>query len=155
MGSPVSRSDYNWVMTPRIVTLLFLALAACARVGKHQLLPWFMIKTTRYERIGSLRTGSTTTEYFVKSHGFWRKLDVYGGGATVLNPDAVAFYASGQMHVIRRGEVTSRPACPSGSLFATLTPNTHAIDCVDVLAGPASAVATRLRVRRIGTSVDK
>ena len=114
-----------------------------------------MIKNTYYARIGSLRSGSTTTEYFVKSHGFWRKLDVYGGSATVLNPDAVAFFASGQMHVIHRGDVTSRPACPSGSLFATLTPDTRAIDCVDVLAGPASAVATKLRFRRIGTSVDK
>ncbi len=142
-------------MTGRLATLLFLALSACSRVEKQQLLPWFMIKNTHYERIGSLRSGSTTTEYFVKSRGFWRKLDVYGGSATVLNPDTVAFFASGQMHVIHRGEVTSRPACPSGSLFATLTPDTRAIDCVDVLAGPASAVATKLRFRRVGTSMDK
>lgn len=133
-------------------TISLVLLVACSKVEKRELLPWFLIKTTHYAQIGGFAGGSTTTEYYVRRFGLWRKLNLYGGGATVVDPMTVAFYAGGQMQVIHKGESAARPACPSSFAFATISPTSRFIDCVEVVEGPARAVATRLRFRRFNAS---
>ena len=105
-----------------------------------------MIKTTRYPNIGGFGGGQQTTEYYVKSYGLWRRLDVWGNGAVAINPQTVVFFAKGQPQVIRQGERVQRPACGEGMFFATIARESRAIDCVQALT------ATTIRYRRIEAS---
>ena len=84
---------------------LFLLLG-CSQVEQQTLLPWFRIRNSRPHETGIFSLGSARTDYFVKTHGWWKRLDVYGGVAVALNPETVIFYSNGQAQIIRRGETT-------------------------------------------------
>src|SRR5207245_4172012 len=144
----VSRSDYNCVMTRRLVTLSFaLLLLGCGKVEEQKLLPWFRIRTSHAREAGIISFGSNKTEYFVKSGWSWKKLNVYGGAAVPMNPETVFFYSNGQAQIIHRGETKWRPACGSSFAFATIAHKAQAVDCVETLEGPLG-VPKKIRWRR-------
>jgi len=151
MRSRVSRSDYNYVVTRRLVTLSIILLLGCGRVDEQQLLPWFRVKTHHTYDVGILSLGWQGVEYFVKSGWRWKKLDVYGGATIVLNPTTVVFYSNGQLQIIHRGETTFRPACGPSMAFATIARKIEAIDCVQTLEGPLG-VPKKIRWYRVTAS---
>jgi len=148
MWSRASRSDYNCAVTRRLVTLSLFLLLGCSQVEQQTLLPWFRIRTSRPHETGIFSLGSARTDYFVKTHGWWKRLDVYGGVAVALNPETVIFYSNGQAQIIRRGETTWTPVCGPSMSFATIARRAEAVDCVQTLSGPLG-VAKKIRWRRV------
>lgn len=142
-------------MIAGIVSALGLCLlTSCSHVKEEQtLLPWFKTRITVSPDIGGLHNATETMEYFVKTHGFWHKLDDVGvGGAVALNPDTVFFYSQGKPKIIHRDERSSRFVCEGPLPVATVPPGSELIDCVNPMAGPALAVATQIRFRRLTAS---
>jgi hypothetical protein len=116
-------------------------------------LPWFKVRTSLSPKIGGFSDPSQTTEYFVKLSVFWRQIDDAGvGGATILNAKTVAYFDNGEARMIHEGESAAIFVCGRGPAGASFPAGAEAVDCVDVLAGPASAVATTVRLRRISAS---
>lgn len=97
----------------------------------------------------------TTYESFVRSYGFWRRLENCQGGQ-VLNPEVVALSCSDSFHtglaLVHKGETVPRPACGLLSAGATIAPRNNAVDCFEVMAGRAPFVPTRLGYRRVDLS---
>jgi hypothetical protein len=135
-------------MTRRVVTLSLALLLGCGSVENEELLPWFRIKTHHTHDFGIYSFGWQGVEYFVKTRGSWKKLDVYGGQTVVLNPSTVVFYADGQLQIIRRGEATFRPVCGPGISGATIARKIEAVDCVQTLEGPLG-VPKKIRWHRV------
>ena len=138
----------------------FPLLMGCGKVEENKILPWFMARTTIHtggplkQVFNNFGGPSSETDYFVKSYGFWKKLDhCYGPGAKVLDQETVAVPGGDGnaygMLLIHRGETVPKPACGSLSSSWAIPPGGGLIDCFDVISGPARAVATRLRFRRI------
>jgi hypothetical protein len=128
-------------------------LAGCNKVEERLVLPWFKVRTSVSPKIGGLADPVQTTEYFVKRSGFWRRIDDAGvGGATVLNARTVAYYDNGEARLIHEGDAEATLVCGPGLAGASFPAGTEAVDCVNVVAGPAAAVATTVRFRRISAS---
>lgn len=128
-------------------------LAGCSKVEERSVLPWFKVVTSTSPKIGGLADPVQTTEYFVKRSGFWRQIDDAGvGSATVLNARTVAYFHHGLARLIHEGESEAIFVCGRQLAGASFPPGAEAVDCVEVVAGPASAVATTVRFRRISAS---
>jgi hypothetical protein len=139
------------------------ALLGCGKVEENKILPWFMARTTVHtggplkQVVNNFGGPSSEVEYFVKSHGFWRKLDrCYGPGAKALDRETVAVPGGDGNHygmlLIHEGETVPKPACGSLASAWTMPPGGGLIDCVDAISGPARAVPTQIRFRRISAS---
>src|SRR5881397_3957715 len=127
----------------------------CSTRAEETVLPWFKVRTTIHSPILPSGGKTSTTEYFVKVRWTWRQIDDAGvGGAIVLNPETVLYYHDGQPKLIHEGETASRLACGPPLSAASVPAGANTYDCVNVVAGPASAVATRLRIRRMSASGD-
>ena len=135
-------------MKRRLVTLSLALLLGCGKVEKQQLLPWFQVKITHYPKFAMFPAHTTNPEYFVKSYGWWKKLDVYGFGAMALTSDTVVFYSNGQAQMIHKGDTTWQAICANPRSFATIVRGAPAIDCIEVLGG-VLGFPTKIRFRRI------
>lgn len=130
-------------------------LVGCDRIEEHQLLPWFKIQTTTTANLGADSETTKTTEYFVRIHGFWNKLDDVGvGGAIALNDDAVFYFYQGSARLIHKDEPTARAICGTSLSAASVPPGAELIDCVETMKGPAKGIASQVRFRRFTAAGD-
>lgn len=133
--------------------LLTWTLAACSTAEDRLVLPWFKIRISVSPKIGGLADRVQSTEYFVKRWGLWRQIGDTGvGSATALNAQTVAYYDNGQARLIHEGESDGASVCGPGPAGASFPAGAGAVDCVEVVAGPARAVATTVRLRRVNAS---
>src|SRR5215470_14414133 len=140
----------NGTALTRILCVLALPLLVSCSTEEARVLPWFKTKTTTTPRIGGLADRVSTTRYFVRIHGFWKQVDDVGvGGAAALNPETVFYFYQGEARVIRKGEALSSRICGTTLAGASVPPGAPVVDCVNVMAGPARAVATQIRFRRM------
>jgi hypothetical protein len=137
------------------VALAALA-AACSRVERKRLLPWFETRTSTPRSVGPVSLGSSGTTPYVRRFGlFWTAVPGCLDGE-VLDADTVAVSCSDRFArgaaLLRRGETAARPACGTYASFSQLLPDRSAVDCTTVLAGNAPVVPTRLRYWRVAPS---
>ena len=128
-----------------------LLVAACGDVTEEQPLPWLKVKKTQSRGLGGFGDASTRYEYYVKRFGFvWTKLDEAATGpAIALSSDAAAISTAQGLKLLHRGEDHGALACGSSRVGFTIVASAGAIDCFDVVAGPAPAIASQIRWRRI------
>jgi hypothetical protein len=140
---------------PRLATLLFalaaLSITACTEVTQVDPLPWLRVKKTHYKQFGGWAGGSSEYAFYVKRFGFmWVKLDeVATGPAVALDADTAAISTSQGLKLLARGEEHGALACGSARAGFSIVPEAGAVDCFDVIAGPAASVASQIRWRRI------
>ena len=136
--------------------ILAAAIAAgCGSTQEAPVLPWLKVRTHTSSSFLAFAGPTRTTTYFVKVGGFWRQIDDEGvGGAIVLTPKAVLYYDSGVPKLIHEGESAATEACGPPVVVATVPSGADVFDCVNVVAGPAAAVATSLRIRRMNAAGD-
>lgn len=130
-------------------------ITGCSRrVETSLVLPWFKIRSTVTDQVGAFAGPTRTTEFYVK-RWWWRQIDDAGvGGAVGLDPNTVLYYDHGHPRLIHQGETTATFACGTPEAAASVPTGADAFDCVEVLAGPARAVATRVRIHRIRAAGD-
>jgi len=144
-----ARLDVRWTVCLLAATLL----AGCNTVQEGSVLPWFKVRTSTSPKIGGLADRTTTTTYYVRRSGFWRQIDDEGvGGATIINPVTIAYFDHGRARMIHEGDAEAVFVCGEGLAGASFPQGAQVVDCVTVVAGPAAAVATTVRFRRIGAT---
>ena len=128
-----------------------LVLAACTQVTETEPLPWLRMKKVQYKEMAGFGGGAAEYQYFVKRYGFWWvKLEEAGTGLVVaLDPDTAAISTPQGLKILKRGEDHGILACGSSRSTPSIVAAAGVIDCVDVVAGPAAAVASQIRWRRI------
>lgn len=128
-----------------------LGLAACTDVTQTDPLPWLRVKKTLHKGFGGWAGGSSEYAYYVKRFGFvWTKLDeVATGTAVALDVNTAAISTSQGLKLLSRGEDHGTLACGSANVGVAIVAPAGVIDCFDVIAGPAAAVASQIRWRRI------
>jgi len=137
------------------ITALFVAvtigLCACTEVTESQPLPWLKVKKTFHKPIGGIAGGTSDFEYYTKRFGFWWvKVDESATGtATALDANTAAVSTAQGLKILERGEEHGTLACGTPRSAPAVVAQAAAVDCFDVIAGPASAVATQIRWRRI------
>jgi len=114
------------------------------------------VKKTHHKQYGGFAGGSTSYDYYVKRLGFWWvKVDeVATGTAVPLDPDHAAISTSQGLKILARGEDHGTLACGSSRVGFSIVAQAGVIDCFDVVAGPAAAVATQIRWRRLSGRGD-
>ena len=130
---------------------LSLSLLACSEVTQTEPLPWLRVKKIQQKQFGGLAGGSTEYEYYVKRLGFWWvKVDeVATGTAVALDASHAAISTVQGLKLLARGESSGTLACGSPRSASTIVAEAGVIDCFDVVAGPAAAVASQMRWRRL------
>ena len=141
-------------MNARIVALSLTAaigICACTEVTESQPLPWLKVKKTFHKPIGGFGGGTSDFEYYTKRFGFWWvKVDETATGTAVaLDANSAAVSTSQGLKILERGEEHGTLACGNSRSASSVVPQAGVVDCFDVVAGPASAVATQIRWRRI------
>ena len=143
----------------RIATLLTascLGLSGCTEVTETQTLPWLKVKKTFHKPIGGLSGGTNEYEIYVKRFGFWwMKLDETAAGpAVALDANSAAISTAHGLKLLARGEEHGTLACGSARSAPAIVAEAGVVDCFDVVAGPAAAVATQIRWRRLSGRGD-
>lgn len=130
------------------------ALSACTEVTEKEPTSWLRVKKIHHKPIGGFGEGSTEHQYYVKRYGFvWLKLEETATGlAVALDRDTAAISTPQGLKILRRGEDHGVLACGTSRSTPSIVAAAGLIDCVDVVAGPASAVASQLRWRRISSA---
>ena len=130
-----------------------LLVAACTQVTETEPLPWLRVKKIHYKQFGGWAGGSTEYRYYVKRFGFvWTKIDeIATGTAVALDADHAAIGTPRGLKILRRGDDHGILACGSERSAPSVVAAAGVIDCVDVVAGPAAAVASQIRWRRISS----
>ena len=128
-------------------------LAACTEVTQTEPLPWLRVKKIHYKQFGGWAGGSSEYEYRVKRYGFlWARLDeVATGDAVALDSDTAAISTAQGLKLLRRGEESGTLACESARSAASVVAEAGAVDCFEAVAGPAAAIASQIRWRRISS----
>jgi hypothetical protein len=123
-----------------------LLLAACSEVTETDPLPWLRVK--------KIEDRATRYEYYVKHLGFvWTKLDEAATGNVVaIGGDAAVISTAQGLKLLRRGDDHGILACGSTRSTPAVLATAGVIDCFDVVAGPAPAIATQIRWRRISSA---
>jgi hypothetical protein len=131
-----------------------LLAAACGEVTESEPLPWLRVKKTHSQGFGGFGGGSTSYDYYVKRFGFWWvKLDEAATGTVVALDRNHAVISTPQgMKILARGESQGVLACGSNRSAPSIVAAAGVVDCVDVVAGPAPAVPTQIRWRRISAA---
>ena len=131
-----------------------LLLAACTHVVENEPLPWLRVKKMQYKEMAGFGGGAPEYQYFVKRYGFlWLKLEEAATGRVVaLDADTAAISTAQGVKILRRGEDQGILACGSSRSASSIVAAAGAIDCVDVVSGPAAAVASQIRWRRISSA---
>jgi hypothetical protein len=138
------------VRARRWCLLAAVLCAGCSRIEEQQVTPWFKVRRSTSPQIGGFADSVTRTTYHVRRSGGWRQIDDEGvGGATPINDTTVAYYHNGQARMIHEGDAEGVLTCGSVLHGATFLPGAGFVDCVTAVEGPASAVATTVRFRRI------
>ena len=133
-----------------------LLLAACTQVVESEPLPWLRVKKVHYKEIAGFGGGVAEYQYFVKRYGFlWLKLEEPGTGlAVALDSQTAAISTPQGVKILKRGEDHGILACGNSRSSPSIVAAAGVIDCVDVVAGPAAAVASQIRWRRISGAGD-
>jgi hypothetical protein len=133
-----------------------LLVAACTKVTETEPLPWLRIKQVQYKEIGGFGGRAPEYQYYVKRYGIlWLKLEeVATGPAVPLDAETAAMPTPQGLKVLRRGEEHGILACGNARSTPSIVAAAGVIDCVDVVAGPAAAVASQIRWRRISGAGD-
>ena len=133
---------------------LALSLLACSEVTQTEPLPWLRVKKTQHKQFGGFAGGSSEYEYYVKRLGFWWvKVDeVATGNAVALDANHAAISTAQGLKLLARGESSGTLACGSPRSAPTIVAEAGVIDCFDVVAGPAAAVASQMRWRRLSST---
>jgi hypothetical protein len=141
-------------MKARIAALSIAAtigIVACSEVTESQPLPWLKVKKTFHKPIGGIAGGTSDFEYYTKRLGFWWvKVDENAtGSAVALDGNHAAVSTTQGLKILERGEEHGTLACGTSRSAPSVVAQAGVIDCFDVIAGPAAAVATQIRWRRI------
>jgi|SRR5688572_14691700 len=131
--------------------LATLLCAACTSVTESEPLPWLRVKKVQYKEMGSFGGGAPEYQYYVKRYGFlWLKLEEPATGVAVaLDADTAAIATQQGLKILKRGADHGILACGNSRSAPSIVAAAGVIDCVDVVAGPAAAVASQIRWRRI------
>lgn len=130
----------------RLVALVLAALAGGCATERELLLPWLMAKRVTVSMGGF--GGSTSTTYFAKHYGFWRKLDAWA--VWVLDADHALLNDAEGWGILRRGRLRPVHVCrPYDSL--TVPPVPGRVDCSEYVRD-ASVPLTRVRAVRVDLS---
>jgi hypothetical protein len=132
------------------------ALLGCSSHVDRTVLPWLTARTTTSWSFGIFSGAAPRLSLHVKRYGvFWHELgDVGVGRPVVLDSETVVFWASGSARLVRHGDAESSAACPGPSfrgapISMTVPPSGGIYDCSTPIAGPAAAVVTAMRWRRL------
>ncbi len=133
---------------------LSMSLLACSEVTQTEPLPWLLVKKINHKQYGGDAAGSTQYAYYVKRFGFWWvKVDeVATGTAVALDANHAAISTAQGIKLLARGESSGTLACGSPRSAPTIVAEAGVIDCFDVVAGPAAAVASQMRWRRLSST---
>jgi len=133
--------------------LLAVFLAGCTQVTESEPLPWLRVKKVKYKEMGGMSGGGTEYQYYVKRLGFlWVKLEEPAtGSAVALDSQTAAISTTQGLKMLKRGEDHGILACGNARSTPSIVAAAGVIDCVDVVAGPAAAVASQIRWRRISS----
>ena len=136
------------------VVLAALLASACTNVAESEPLPWLRVKKVQYKELAGFGGGAAEYQYYVKRYGFlWLQLEEKATGIVVaLDSNTAAISTAQGVKILKRGEDHGILACGSSRSSPSLVPAAGVIDCVDVVAGPASAVASQIRWRRISSA---
>jgi hypothetical protein len=138
---------------PRLAILVLLLTAwGCGRTQDELVLPWCKYRTVIGPGGSGIWSGASHTE--VLTRRWWGWSTVFDGNAApgrpvIISSTAVLVMSSGVARFLRASDSTSPLACGIREAIASVPPKGGFVDCVDHLAGPAPAIATLLRVRRI------
>lgn len=118
-------------------------------------LPWCKYRTVRSPGSSGIWSGSSHNEVLVRRWWGWTR--VLGAAAPgfpiVLTPTAILVITAGEGARILTESAAETPlACGNKEALPSVPANGGVVDCVDHLAGPAPAVATALRVRRVDSA---
>ena len=138
--------------TVLVALALALLVAGCGHTEDEQVLPWVKYRRVTGPGGTGMWAGSRHTEVLVRR--WWGWSTVFDGTAApgkpiVLTPTAVLVGGTGGWKVLHESGATPQLACADRNAVPTVPPNGGFIDCADHLAGPARAIATSLRVRRV------
>lgn len=127
------------------------ALAGCSEVTQNEPLPWLRVKKTQHKDIGGFGGGSSQYDYYVKRFGFvWTKLEEPATGTVIaLDPNTAAISTTQGLKLLQRGADQGILACGSNRSAHAVVAQAGVVDCFDVVAGPAAALASQIRWRRI------
>ena len=136
--------------------LAALLVAACTSVIESEPLPWLRVKKVQYKEIAGFGGGAAEYQYFVKRYGFlWIKLEESATGlAVALDSQTAAISTPQGVKILKRGEDHGILACGNSRSAHSIVATAGVIDCVDVVSGPAAAVASQIRWRRISSAGD-
>jgi hypothetical protein len=138
-----------------VLALVFtVALAACSEVTESEPLPWLRVKKTQHKGLGGFGDGSSSYDLYVKRFGFWWvKLDEQAtGNAVALDADTAAISTAQGLKLLFRGADQGALACGSARSAPSIVAAAGVIDCIDIVAGPAPAIASQIRWRRISSA---
>jgi len=140
----------------RAVSALLAAsflLGACTQVVENEPLPWLRVKKVQYKEMGGFGGGAAEYQYFVKRYGFlWLRLEEPATGfAVALDRDTAAISTAQGLKILKHGEDHGILACGNPRSTPSIVAAAGVIDCVDVVSGPALAVASQIRWRRISS----
>ena len=119
------------------------------------MLPWVKYRKVTGPGGSGMWAGGNHTEVLVLR--WWGWSTVFDGNAApgvpvVLTPTAVLVGSTEGAKILHKSESTPRLACGDKIAAPTVPPTGTFVDCVDHLAGPARAIATALRVRRVDST---
>jgi hypothetical protein len=123
-----------------LIVAAAVGMAACGDVTQNDPLPWLRVKKT-----------DGKYEYLVKRLGFfWVRLDEDATGTVFALDDRTAAISTARgLKILARGHDQGVLACGSPRSTPLVVAEAGVVDCFDVIAGPATSVATQIRWRRI------
>jgi hypothetical protein len=139
------------------VVALAIAVAAigCGGTKDELVLPWCKYRLVTSAGGSGMFAGSSHNEVLVRRWWGWSRVfngNDAPGRPMVLTPTTILVPMSGTARILRQSESEAPFACGDREAAVSVPPAGRVVDCVDHLAGPARAIATSLRVRRIDAS---
>ena len=124
----------------------------CGRTDEEAVLPWVKYRSVTGPGGSGMWAGSSHTEVLVRRWWGWSKLfdgNAAPGRPVVLSPTAVLVPSHTGSRIVHKSASEMPLACGDREAIVTVPPGGGFVDCVNHLAGPAPAIATSLRVRRL------
>src|SRR5258705_6258432 len=103
-------------------------------------MPWLKVKKTFHKPIGGIAGGTSDAQYYTKCFGFWWvKVDEPAtGSAVALDSNTAAVSTAQGLKILERGEEHGTLACGTSRSAPSVVAEAGAVDCFDIVAGPAS-----------------
>ena len=136
----------------RLASLALLLIAGGCRTADETVLPWCTYRRVTTPGGSGIWGGSSYAEVLVRrSWGWSTVLDgkTAPGRPVVLTPTTVLVFSNRGTQFLHQSDSEMPQACGDRKAIVTVPPGGGVVDCADHLAGPAAAIATSLRVRRV------